>query len=407
MSTTITNNTTAQVAVALLTITSAAALALLSFTQSKSNNSKKRSIIMPSPTDVNNVLPNSRFVFDTYETARGQSLFTINLPPKTKYGKEAEGYDPTKFRGTGEHITDNKDEPPPKAMLFLVHGITEHCCRSGYIALYESLSLAGVDVYSLDHVGHGRSDGLRGYVEKFEHYVDDLLGYIRHCQQKYIDRDGKAPPLVLMGQSMGALICVMATLELGSYHVGGMILTSAALGVEMDRLKKIQKFFAPTIDRFAPKARIVDGVRPKDLSRNQKNVQEYINDPLIKKGNIVARTAIEMDKTFDIVKERRGEITCPILMMHGTDDHCTSIKAAREFFEHIGTGVGKKKFLELQGFYHEILEEGAASDELIVGIVDFASRGGQQFIHIAGEEEAENGFTNLVVFEEFSTGKKK
>jgi len=251
MSTTITNNTTAQVAVALLTLTSAAALAL-SFTQSKSNNSKKRSIIMPSPTDVNNVLPNSRFVFDTYETARGQSLFTINLPPKTKYGKEAEGYDPTKFRGTGEHIIDNK-EPPPKAMLFLVHGITEHCCRSGYIALYESLSLAGVDVYSHDHVGHGRSEGLRGYVEKFEHYVDDLLGYIRHCQQKYIDRDGKAPPLVLMGQSMGALICVMATLELGSYHVGGMILTSAALGVEMDRLKKIQKFFHPQLIDSLPR----------------------------------------------------------------------------------------------------------------------------------------------------------
>lgn len=59
-----------------------------------------------------------------------------------------------------------------------------------------------MDVYSLDHHGHGRSDGERGYTEFFEHYVIDLLDYIKECQGKYTKDGSPAPPLVLYGQSM-------------------------------------------------------------------------------------------------------------------------------------------------------------------------------------------------------------
>lgn len=278
-------------------------------------------------------------------------------------------------------------------MLFVVHGVAEHCCRDGYIGLYESLSEAGVDVYSMDHHGHGRSEGVpRGYVEKFDDYVADLLHYIKLCQQKYTDKGDPCPPLVLMGQSMGALISILATLRLGSYHVGGMILTSPALGVDMNMELKVQKFFAPMIDKFMPKANLVDAVRPKDMSRNPKAVQAYIDDPLCKKGKLVARTAIQMSKSFDVVKERRGEITCPILLLHGTDDRCTSINASRDFFRSVGTAVTKKKFLQLEGLYHELLEEPEV-DQLMISIVGFASAGGAQFVDVDGEED--DGFVNI------------
>jgi len=45
------------------------------------------------------------------------------------------------------------------------------------------------DIYSLDHSGHGRSEGEpRGYIEKFDHYVEDLVAYIKKSQQVYLDR---------------------------------------------------------------------------------------------------------------------------------------------------------------------------------------------------------------------------
>lgn len=358
-------------ALALLTLTSA-----LAFTLRKPN--KK---IMPAKKEESTSaaaasaadepeLPNPNFVTGSFKNSRSQSLFTIHLPRKDT-------------------------SSPSKAQLVLVHGVAEHCCRTGYIGLYESLSEAGVDVYSLDHHGHGRSEGEpRGYVETFDHYVVDLLDYIKQCQSPYTEKGGAAPPLVLYGQSMGALISVMAALRLGSYHVGGLILTSAALGVDMNLELKVQKLFAPLIDKFMPTANIVDGVRPEDMSRNTEAVKAYLDDPLCIKGKLVARTAIQMSKSFDVVKERRGELSCSLLQLHGTDDRCTSIKSAREFFRRIGTPVTKKKFLQLPGMYHELLEEPEV-DQIMISIVEFAASGGKQFAEIEGEEN--DGLINVTL----------
>ena len=73
--------------------------------------------------------------------------------------------------------------------------------------------------------------------------------------------------------------------------------------------------------------------------------------------------------------------------MH-TNTYCNHQNASRDFFEHVGTAIGKKRFLELPGMYHELFEEGEASEELIVSIVEFASSGGKQFAEISGEEES-------------------
>lgn len=295
-----------------------------------------------------------------FQNSRSQSLFTIHLPRKVM-------------------------STPAKSMLIFVHGLADHCCRAGYIEMYQKLASAGVDVYSFDSHGHGRSEGEpRGYVEKFDHYVSDLLEYIQHCQQKYAEKGETSPPLLLLGHSMGALISVLAVLRLGSENVGGLLLTGPALGVDMNPVLHIQKMFAPAIDKFLPKSKIVDAVRPKDMSRNPEAVQAYIDDPLIPKGKLIARTAIQVDRAFDVAKERRGAITCPILMLHGTKDRCTSIKASRDFFRHVGSS--KKRFLQLPGLFHEIFEEPEVG-QFMPSIVGFVSSGGNEFVDIGGKDD--------------------
>lgn len=131
-------------------------------------------------------------------------------------------------------------------------------------------------------------------------------------------------------------------------------------------------------------------MRPKDLSRNPDAVQSYIDDPLCIKGKLVARTAIQISKAFDTAKKRRGELTCPILMLHGADDHCTSINAACDFFRNVGSH--QKRFLQLPGMYHELFEEPEV-DQLMVSIAGFASSGGKEFARIDGEEK--DGLVNV------------
>ena len=50
-----------------------------------------------------------------------------------------------------------------KASALIIHGLNEHCGRYQHLASY--LTGKGYAVYGLDLPGHGKSAGLRSYVE--------------------------------------------------------------------------------------------------------------------------------------------------------------------------------------------------------------------------------------------------
>eukprot|EP00573_Skeletonema_grethae_P005588 CAMPEP_0201710480 /NCGR_PEP_ID=MMETSP0578-20130828/58652_1 /ASSEMBLY_ACC=CAM_ASM_000663 /TAXON_ID=267565 /ORGANISM="Skeletonema grethea, Strain CCMP 1804" /LENGTH=372 /DNA_ID=CAMNT_0048199511 /DNA_START=37 /DNA_END=1155 /DNA_ORIENTATION=+ len=356
--------------IAVITLASTVAVTFAFQQLQKKTTSKKMSQYLSKEAMIEAAGPPSLpdgFVVDSFTNSRSQSIFTINLPRANT-------------------------SVPPKAMFVLVHGTAEHCCRKGYIGLYESLSNSGVDVYSMDNHGNGRSDGEpRGYTESIDDYVDEVVEYIQLVQKsKYAQEE--CPPLVLMGHSLGGCIAVLTALKLGSSKSDmSLILSSPALGVDMNLELKIQKFFAPLIDFLAPKARIVDIVDPIYLSRNKEAVQAYIDDPLCPVGKMVARTAIATDKAFDKAKERRGEIYCPTLIMHSPIDNCTSQKASEDYFLNVGTALEHKRYLKLNGMYHETLEE-PETERIINSIVKFTASGGQQFLQ---DDKGNDGIVEL------------
>ena len=54
----------------------------------------------------------------------------------------------------------------PKAVLLIAHGLAEHSGR--YMNLVNHFVPNGYAVYAIDHFGHGKSEGKRVYVERFE-----------------------------------------------------------------------------------------------------------------------------------------------------------------------------------------------------------------------------------------------
>ena len=63
-----------------------------------------------------------------------------------------------------------------KAILLIVHGLAEHSGR--YTNLVNYFVPRGYAVYGFDQRGHGKSDGLRGYVDKFSNFVNDLNTFL-------------------------------------------------------------------------------------------------------------------------------------------------------------------------------------------------------------------------------------
>ena len=96
---------------------------------------------------------------------------------------------------------------PPRAYIFLSPGYRDHSLRWESIA--RALSALGYSVWSLDHQGHGQSQGDRGFVWSFDDYVEDYLLFVEHVRANLEVR-----PCFLMGRGMGATI---ATLVMRAY----------------------------------------------------------------------------------------------------------------------------------------------------------------------------------------------
>mmetsp|Transcript_14042 Transcript_14042/g.30500 ORF Transcript_14042/g.30500 Transcript_14042/m.30500 type:complete len:377 (+) Transcript_14042:95-1225(+) len=299
----------------------------------------------------------------------------LGLPKDTEFGSFANR------RNISIHTMSLKSKLPPKkvkACAVFLHGIGDHSSRGGYGRLYKSLSDSGVDVYALDHQGHGLSEGERGYIAQYADFLDDAEDYCNNCISDY-GGQGKALPIFLIGQSMGANIASHVALRLkGSGHqVAGLVLTSPAFGVDMNMVLKVQDFFGAFLQKVAPKAQLVDAVRPEDLSRDPEEVEKYRNDPLVHHGNLMVNTALCIKSGFESMEKLRGDISCPTLLLHGTQDHTTSLRAALDFFDNIGTKAEEKRMVRLVDFYHEVYNE-KGKDAVIQIITSFVTSLGKE-----------------------------
>jgi acylglycerol lipase len=93
-----------------------------------------------------------------------------------------------------------------KAVLVVVHGLADHSGR--YMNLVNYLVPKGYAIFSFDQRGHGKSQGCRGYVERFLYYLDDLSAFIDKVHTDHNDI-----PVFLFGHSLGGTIAATYTAD--------------------------------------------------------------------------------------------------------------------------------------------------------------------------------------------------
>ena len=90
-------------------------------------------------------------------------------------------------------------ENTPRAIVLLAHGYGEHSGRYGHVA--QQLTLHGYAVCALDHRGHGRSEGPRVTITRFEDFVTDFSTYYQQILAEFPHL-----PVFAYGHSMGSLV---------------------------------------------------------------------------------------------------------------------------------------------------------------------------------------------------------
>ena len=232
-----------------------------------------------------------------------------------------------------------------KAVLLLVHGIGDH---SDYWAnLVNHFVPEGYAVCGYDHRGHGKSEGLGGYVEKFQYYVDDLKTFVEIVRGEYV-----GTKIFMVGISMGGLIATTYSTEY-QHELSGLLLAGPLLTPESvcsPLLMPLARLLSLPLPKLG-----VEALDLSAISQDKTAVDTALNDPLVYKGKNTARLGAELLKATQKLSVRMPEITLPLLIMHGTADRICSPEGSKTLYE---LASSKDKTLKLyEGFYHEIFNE--------------------------------------------------
>jgi acylglycerol lipase len=233
----------------------------------------------------------------------------------------------------------------PKAILLVAHGLAEHSGRYSNLANY--FLPKGYAVYGFDQRGHGKSDGVKGYVERFSYFVDDLSIFLRLVHSRH-----HGVKTFLVGHSIGGTIATAcAILHKDEFH--GLILSGASLSTPSG-VATATIFAARILSLVLPKVGLYV-IDAEGISQDRRVVDAYVNDPLVYRGKISARLGIELIKAMGTVNRRISEIQLPILVMHGTADRLSDPKGSQMLYQKASS---PDKILKLyEGYHHELFNE--------------------------------------------------
>ncbi|KAG9402550.1 hypothetical protein AC1031_007160 [Aphanomyces cochlioides] len=202
-----------------------------------------------------------------------------------------------------------------RGILVFLHGILEHSSR--YNELFTLLANEGFAVYTFDIIGHGRSEGDRGYFNHFGDVVDDIDLFLKLAKAQVHETHPRVNKLILMGLSFGGLLTNLTVLR-KTHAIDAIVLCAPGLNVPRTLVLNVQAHFASILSEWIPKWEIVPAVQVSDLSAEAEVLAEREKDPLVYKGLIRARVGNETLLAFNYLDAHKKDIHLPVLIVLGT-----------------------------------------------------------------------------------------
>ena len=233
----------------------------------------------------------------------------------------------------------------PRAILLVAHGLAEHSGR--YTNIINHFVTRGYAVYGLDHRGHGKSEGLPGYVERLSYFVNDLETFSGIIRSQHPDTK-----IFITGHSVGGTIATAYAVH-HQDELNGLILSGAFLKVGAG-VSPGAIIVARILSLLLPKLGI-SVIDASNISRDEAVVDAYRNDPLVYSGKISARLGTELIKAIQMLPGQISALYLPVLIMHGNADRLSDPKGSKILYDQVSS---EDKTLKLyDGFYHEIFNE--------------------------------------------------
>ncbi|KAJ7972968.1 caffeoylshikimate esterase-like [Quillaja saponaria] len=218
----------------------------------------------------------------------------------------------------------------PKALVFLCHGYGMEC--SGFMRdCGIRLACASYAVFGIDYEGHGRSEGARCFIDKFDNIVNDCYDFFKSVsdQEEY-----KGKGRFLYGESMGGAVTLLLHKKDPSFWDGAVLVAPMCKISEKVKPHPVVINILTRVEDVIPKWKIVP---TKDV------IEAAFKDPvkrdkirmnkLIYQAKPRLKTALEMLRTSMRLEESLNEVTLPFFVLHGEADTVTDPEISRALYE--------------------------------------------------------------------------
>ncbi|MFK8182860.1 MAG: lysophospholipase [Phormidesmis sp.] len=233
-----------------------------------------------------------------------------------------------------------------KGVLALAHGLGEHSGR--YCAVVESLTAAGYAVFAFDNQGHGKSEGQRGHITRWQNYRDNTKAFLRLVREQE-----PLAPLFLMGHSLGGLIVldyILRNEQTNPTDIMGVVVSAPPVQPTNGTVSKARILLAQTLSGLLPRFSLKMGLNGSGLSRDQQVNKAVAHDPL-NHPYVTLRWGSETLSTMKWVRAHISNLRLPILLIHGDADPIMDYEGSCEIFRQINSPSKTLKIYE--GSYHE------------------------------------------------------
>jgi acylglycerol lipase len=228
-----------------------------------------------------------------------------------------------------------------KRMLLIVHGHGEHGAR--YLHFPEALKSVVSACLVPDHRGHGRSGGLRGDIDRFDRFCEDIDAQLaRHSGYE----------VHLYGHSLGGLIALEWLRTRPTKKIASAVISAPFLGTH-EPVPTPKKAAAGVLKHLWPSLQLPTGLDPTQVSRDSEVVRAYTTDRL-NHDKMTPRAYAEIKRVQNELVGKEVEFKAPILflvpMADTIVDASLTLASAKKW-------VGKIESLRLDGLFHETHNE--------------------------------------------------
>ncbi|EFJ16244.1 hypothetical protein SELMODRAFT_155184 [Selaginella moellendorffii] len=239
----------------------------------------------------------------------------------------------------------------PRALIFLTHG---YGSDSGWLFQSIAITLAqwGFAAYCADLLGHGRSDGLHGYVWDVDAFADANLRYFHSVRDK---PEFSGLKKFLFGESMGGGLTLLMCLK-DPKGWDGVIVTAPLIVIpELMQPSKLHLFgyglllglaesWAVMPENNIVRKAIKDPARGKLIASNPRR---YKGKPRVGTMRNLARMCEYLQKNVE-------KIEMPLLALHGTSDVVAETEGSRILYDKAKSQDKTIKIYE--DYYHSLLQ---------------------------------------------------